>query len=112
MADTVITVRAKLPYALRHPDCTDVSPEKLMRMAADCIEGQERLLHDRSQIMADNLNAQGALTEKYKELERQASAFRPLLRAWVDQQSRENADALYTAGLDYLDIVPITGEYD
>ena len=72
MADTVITVRATLPYALRHPECTDVSPEKLMRMAADCIEGQEKLLHDRSQIMASNLKAQNGFLEKWPELERAA----------------------------------------
>ena len=38
---TTFEVKATLSYALRHPDCTPVPAEKLMRLAADRIEGLE-----------------------------------------------------------------------
>ena len=70
MADTIITVRATLPYALRHPDCTPTSQEDLMRMAARRIDELEVALEEKTSIMQSNLSAQEGLLQKHEVLER------------------------------------------
>ena len=112
MADTIVTVRATLPYALRHPDCTPTSQEALMRMAANRIEELEQALDVKNELMKSNLGAANGLIQKYHDLEERTDNLHLPLRRWVEIQSDHNAAALYSAALDYLGIQAVPADQD
>ena len=63
-----LEVRATLPYALRHPECTPTDERILMRMAAECIEEYQKANADYAEALKRaqtlNFNRENSVAEE------------------------------------------------